>query len=122
MPPPSLQVSAALAEAAAIRQQVAANPIWQAEQARWGNGAEESAHLQQLRRTSELLQEGEQIRRRMRASQLTRWVLQGRLRGEAAASLASLQRGSSLPSVLPFAALSMDTDFLLKGGGYRCWA
>ncbi|KAL4421012.1 hypothetical protein ABPG77_008849 [Micractinium sp. CCAP 211/92] len=65
------EVSAALAEAAAIRQQVAANPIWQAEQARWGKGAEESAHLQQLRRKSELLQEGEQIRRRMRASQLT---------------------------------------------------
>ncbi|KAL4452733.1 hypothetical protein ABPG75_008395 [Micractinium tetrahymenae] len=78
------QLSAAVAEAAAIRQQLAANPIWQAEQAQQGGGGasgeEEPAHLKELRRKSELLQEAEQIRRRMRASQLTSFKQESRQR------------------------------------------
>lgn len=80
-PLPSPQLSAALAGAASTRQQLAANPIWQAELAQQaqqvqqdGGAAEEPPHLKELRRKSELLQEAEQLRRRMRASQLTRWV------------------------------------------------
>jgi len=84
-------VAAAAVAAASLRQQLASNPFWQAEQGasagggnqdgsangkgegEGGDGKEEgSSHLAQLRRKAELLEEAEGIRRRMRASQLTR--------------------------------------------------
>jgi hypothetical protein len=64
-------VSAALAEAAEARAQLAGNPIYQAEQG-GGGGDGDPQHLKDLRRKADLLQEAEAIRRRMRASQLTR--------------------------------------------------
>ncbi|KAI7838418.1 hypothetical protein COHA_007790 [Chlorella ohadii] len=59
------QVEAAMAEAAAVRQRLAANPIWQAEQ-----GSGDPSQLDALRKKSELIQESEAIKKRMKESQL----------------------------------------------------
>ena len=60
-----------MAEAAKVRENLASNPIWQAEAA--GPGGDPAA-LQALRRKSELAGEAAALRRRMKESQLTRWV------------------------------------------------
>ena len=73
-PAPALQVVAAAAAAAEARAQLAANPIYQAEQASLAADGELPEHLQDLRRKAALLHEAADIRKRMRASQLTRYV------------------------------------------------
>ncbi|PRW61094.1 superkiller viralicidic activity 2-like 2 isoform A [Chlorella sorokiniana] len=69
------QVEAAMAEAAAVRQRLADNPIWQAEQ-----GSGDPSQLEALRKKSELIQEAEALKKRMKESQLVSFKQESRHR------------------------------------------